>query len=97
MSAKTIIQAIKLLNSQITALSRKQAEAYKKGVDKEKQINDLTKRLVASKSLSTAQSIQNQIASKQKEMIRIKDEKLKIDKQISGLKAQCRLPEIKTV
>lgn len=88
MSTTSIIQAIKRLNNQITALSKKQAEAYKKEVDKEKQINDLTKRLVSSKSLSTAQSIQNQIASKQKELMRIKDEKLKIDKQLSGLKTQ---------
>lgn len=88
MSAKSIIQAIKRLNNQITALSKKQAEAYKKEVDKEKQINDLAKRQAASKSLSAVQSIQNQIASKKKELIRIKDEKLKIDKQISGLKTQ---------
>ncbi|UIR56710.1 hypothetical protein LZQ00_02575 [Sphingobacterium sp. SRCM116780] len=88
MSATSIIQAIKRLNNQITALSKKQSEAYKKEVDKEKQINDLAKRQAASKSLSTVQSIQNQIASKQKELIRIKDEKLKIDKQISGLKTQ---------
>lgn len=88
MSTTSIIQAIKRLNNQITALSRKQAEAYKKEVDKEKQINDLTKRLLASKSLSTAQSIQNQIASKQKELIRSRDEKVRIDKQISQLKTQ---------
>lgn len=88
MSTTSIIQAIKRLSNQITTLSKKQADAYKKEVDKEKQINDLAKRQAASKSISTVQSIQNQMASKQKELIRIKDEKLKIDKQISGLKTQ---------
>src|SRR5690606_12102738 len=88
MSTTSIIQAIKRLNNQIASLSRKQADAYKKEVDKEKQINALTKRLASSKSLSTAQSIQNQIASKQKELIRLRDEKVKIDKQVSSLKTQ---------
>lgn len=88
MSTTSIIQTIKRLNNQIASLSRKYADTYKKVVDKEKQIIGLTKRLAASKSLSTAQSIQNQIASKQKELIRLRDETFKIDKQISSLKTQ---------
>ena len=88
MSTNSIIQAIKRLNNQIVALSTKQTNAYKKEVDKEKQINALTKRLVTSKSQSAIQSIRNQIAAKQKELIRARDEKVKIEKQISQLKAQ---------
>lgn len=88
MSTNTIIQAIKRLNNQITSFSIKQADAYKKEVDKEKQINALAKRLAASKALSTAQSIQNQIASKQKELVRLRDEKVKIDKKLADFKTQ---------
>lgn len=88
MSTTSIIQAIKRLNNQIVALSTKQTNAYKKEVDKEKQINALTKRLVTSKSQSAIQSIRNQIAAKQKELIRARDEKVKIEKQISQLKTQ---------
>jgi len=88
MSTATIILSIKRINSQIASLSKKQADTYKKEVDKEKQINDLAKRQSGSKSLSTVQSIHNQIASKQKELIRIKEDKLKIDKQLSELKTK---------
>ncbi len=88
MSTTNIIQAIKRLNNQIATLSTKQTDAYKKEVDKEKQINALSKRLSTSKSPSTIQSIRNQIAAKQKELTRARDEKVKIDKQISRLKTQ---------
>lgn len=88
MSTTSNIQTIRRLNNQIASLSGKYADAYKKEVDNEKQINFLTKKLVGCKSLSTAQSIQNQIASKQKELIRLRNEKVKIDKQVSSLKTQ---------
>ncbi len=88
MSTTSNIQTIRRLNNQIALLSGKYADAYKKEVDNEKQINFLTKKLVGCKSLSTGQSIQNQIASKQKELIRLRNEKVKIDKQVSSLKTQ---------
>lgn len=88
MSTTNIIQAIKRLNNQIATLSTKQIDAYKKEADKEKQINALSKRLSTCKSPSTIHSIRNQIAAKQKELTRARDEKVKIDKQISRLKTQ---------
>lgn len=88
MSTTNIIQAIKRLSNQIATLSTKQTDAYKKEVDKEKQINALAKRLATSKSPSAIQSIRNQIVTKQKELIRARDGKVKIEKEISRLKTQ---------
>src|SRR5690606_14871133 len=88
MSTTNIIQAINRLNNQIATLSTRQTDAYKKEVDKEQQINALTKRVATSNSQTTIQSIRNQIITKQKELMRARDEKVKIDKQISRLKTQ---------
>jgi len=70
MSSTTYRNNINRINGQIADLKKKQTAERKKEVDITSKINDLSRRIASSKSLSTIQSYQRQIDSKSKDLIR---------------------------
>ena len=71
MSVSRYRNKVNQIHSQIADLMKKQVAERKKEVDLTSKINDLSKKLHSSKSLSTIQSYQRQIDNKSKEIIRV--------------------------
>ncbi len=70
MSSTTYRNNINRINGQIADLKKKQTAERKKEVDLTSKINDLSRKMLTTKSNSTLQSYQRQIESKSKEMVR---------------------------
>ena len=83
MSVSSYRNKVSQLNSQIADLMKKQTAERKKEVDLTSKINDLTKRMLSTKSLSTAQSYQRQIDTKSKELIRISKKVADFEKKLA--------------
>jgi len=83
MSVSSYRNKVSQLNSQIADLMKKQTAERKKEVDLTSKINDLTKRMLSTKSLSTAQSYQRQIDTKSKDLIRISSKVADFEKKLA--------------
>ncbi|WP_254884100.1 hypothetical protein [Aquimarina sp. TRL1] len=83
MSVSSYRNKVSQLNSQIADLMKKQTAERKKEVDLNYKINDLTKRMLSTKSFSTAQSYQRQIDSKSKELIRVNTKVADFEKKLA--------------
>ena len=83
MSVSSYKNKVSQLNSQIADLMKKQTVERKKEVDLNSKINDLSKRMLSAKSISTAQSYQRQIDSKSKELIRVSTKVADFEKKLA--------------
>jgi len=83
MSVSSYRNKVSQLNSQIADLMKIQTAERKKEVDLNSKINDLSKRILSTKSISTAQSYQRQIDSKSKELIRVSTKVADFEKKIA--------------
>lgn len=83
MSVSNYQNKINQLNSQIADLMKKQTVERKKQVDLNSKINDLSKKTLSTKNLSTAQNYQKQIETKSKELIRISTKIAEFEKKIA--------------
>jgi glutamate synthase domain-containing protein 2 len=84
MSVSSYQNNINRLNQQIADLLKKQNAERKKQVDLSGRISDLSKKMLSTSSLSTAQSYQRQAQTKEKELVRIERKIGDFEKQLAA-------------
>ncbi|MDM8162211.1 hypothetical protein QUH73_20525 [Labilibaculum sp. K2S] len=83
MSVSSYQNNINRLNQQIADLLKKQNAERKKQVDLSGKISDLSKKMLSTSSLSTAQSYQRQAQTKEKELVRVESKIGDSEKQLA--------------
>ena len=83
MSVSMYQNNINRLNQQIADLMKKQNAERKKQVDLSGKISDLSKRMLSTSSLSSAQSYQRQAQTKEKELVRIENKISDFERQLA--------------